>query len=168
MFVSHYYTESGDETSNLTSLKNKTLHEESIIPLVGDNRKAGFISDGGTEPALFTEKMIAGNGAPLAPFLLFLYSSNLFSIILSLCVPLSDQNDCYSLHCAVSARCVLEAGNPLCLCQEGFTGDGQTCLGKVSLYAEITILNRNLTKLAVIYAFTFDLPRVVPARPETV
>uniref|UniRef100_A0A3P9P011 Epidermal growth factor n=1 Tax=Poecilia reticulata TaxID=8081 RepID=A0A3P9P011_POERE len=70
---SNVTAESGDETSDLTSLKNKTLHEESIIPLV-------------------------------------------------------DQNDCYSLHCAVNARCVLDAENLRCLCQEGFTGDGQTCL----------------------------------------
>ncbi|XP_054886331.1 pro-epidermal growth factor-like [Poeciliopsis prolifica] len=90
---SNVSAESGDKTSNLTSLKNKTLHEESIIPLAGDDRKAE-----GTDPALFTEKMIA------------------------------DQNECSSLRCAVSARCVLDAGNPLCLCQEGFTGDGQTCL----------------------------------------
>ncbi|KAM4732701.1 pro-epidermal growth factor [Anableps anableps] len=85
------------ETSDLTSLQNKTSHEESIIPTMSNNRKADFHSDGGSEPAQFTEKMIA------------------------------DQNDCYLLHCAVNAKCVLDAGNPFCLCQEGFTGDGQTC-----------------------------------------
>ncbi|PWA18721.1 hypothetical protein CCH79_00005533 [Gambusia affinis] len=105
---SNVTAESGDETSNLTSLKNKTLHEESIIPLAGDNKTAGFISEGGTEPALFTEKMIA------------------------------DQNDCYSLHCAVSARCVLDAGNPVCLCLEGYTGDGQTCLALESTSPKVT------------------------------
>ncbi|XP_014862048.1 PREDICTED: pro-epidermal growth factor isoform X1 [Poecilia mexicana] len=105
---SNVTAESGDETSDLTSLKNKTLHEESIIPLVGDNGKAGFISDGGTKPVLFTEKMIA------------------------------DQNDCYSLHCAVNARCVLDAENPHCLCQEGFTGDGQTCLALESTSLKAT------------------------------
>ncbi|XP_043983171.1 pro-epidermal growth factor isoform X3 [Gambusia affinis] len=46
---SNVTAESGDETSNLTSLKNKTLHEESIIPLAGDNKTAGFISEGALE-----------------------------------------------------------------------------------------------------------------------
>uniref|UniRef100_A0A672ZF71 Epidermal growth factor n=1 Tax=Sphaeramia orbicularis TaxID=375764 RepID=A0A672ZF71_9TELE len=43
---------------------------------------------------------------------------------------LSDQNECYSLHCNVNAQCLLNAGSPACLCLEGFTGDGQLCVGE--------------------------------------
>ncbi|XP_038125007.1 pro-epidermal growth factor [Cyprinodon tularosa] len=85
------------ESSGLTSLKNKTLHEDSEPPM-GNNRNADLHSDEGNEPALFTEKMI------------------------------SDKKDCFSLLCAVNATCLLDAGHPRCLCQEGFTGDGRTCL----------------------------------------
>lgn len=42
----------------------------------------------------------------------------------------SDQNECYSLRCDVNAQCLLNAGSPTCLCLEGFTGDGQLCVGK--------------------------------------
>lgn len=43
---------------------------------------------------------------------------------------LSDQNECFSLHCGVNAQCLLNAGNPTCSCQEGFIGDGQLCVGE--------------------------------------
>ncbi|XP_035983444.1 pro-epidermal growth factor isoform X3 [Fundulus heteroclitus] len=91
-------SDSGEsKTSDSSSVKNQTLNEESTPP-TGANRKADFHSDGDSEAALFTEKMIA------------------------------DQNDCYSLHCAANAKCLLDAGKPSCLCGEGFTGDGQTCV----------------------------------------
>uniref|UniRef100_A0A3Q4HI28 Epidermal growth factor n=1 Tax=Neolamprologus brichardi TaxID=32507 RepID=A0A3Q4HI28_NEOBR len=38
------------------------------------------------------------------------------------------QNECYSLRCDVNAQCLLNSGHPNCLCQEGFTGDGQLCV----------------------------------------
>uniref|UniRef100_A0A665VMP8 Epidermal growth factor n=1 Tax=Echeneis naucrates TaxID=173247 RepID=A0A665VMP8_ECHNA len=43
---------------------------------------------------------------------------------------LSDQIECYSLRCDVNAHCLLHAGSPACLCLEGFTGDGQLCVGE--------------------------------------
>uniref|UniRef100_A0A3Q1I1W3 Epidermal growth factor n=1 Tax=Acanthochromis polyacanthus TaxID=80966 RepID=A0A3Q1I1W3_9TELE len=39
-----------------------------------------------------------------------------------------QNNECYSLRCDVNAQCLLNAGNPKCLCLEGFTGDGQLCV----------------------------------------
>ncbi|MED6257968.1 hypothetical protein ATANTOWER_001186, partial [Ataeniobius toweri] len=83
--ASNVTAESGEsETSDLTSLRNGTLYEESMPP-TGDNRKADFQSDGG-------------------------------------------RGNCSSLHCAVNAKCLLDAGKTHCLCKEGFTGDGQICL----------------------------------------
>ncbi|XP_053362043.1 pro-epidermal growth factor [Clarias gariepinus] len=41
---------------------------------------------------------------------------------------LSDQGECFSLSCDVSAQCVLEDGVSVCRCLSGFTGDGQLCL----------------------------------------
>lgn len=50
--------ESGDsESTDLTSHKNKTFNDEST-PLTTD-------SDVGSEPALFTDKMVSGNSVPL-------------------------------------------------------------------------------------------------------
>lgn len=62
--VCHHCIESGGSETDVgaTSPKNKTLYEESLPP-TGDNRKADFHAHGGKEPALFTEKMIAGKGA---------------------------------------------------------------------------------------------------------
>ncbi|XP_017272981.1 pro-epidermal growth factor [Kryptolebias marmoratus] len=81
---------------------NKTFNDEGT-PLTTPGQttekgKTDFHSDGGNEPRFFTEKMV------------------------------SDQNKCHPLRCDVNARCQTNAGNPHCLCQEGFTGDGQTCL----------------------------------------
>ncbi|XP_071391277.1 pro-epidermal growth factor [Centroberyx affinis] len=96
-------TESGDsESTDMISLKNKTLNDESMpltIPgLSTDEEEADLDSDEGSEPALFTEKMVA------------------------------DQDECYSLRCDMNAQCQLEAGSPTCRCLEGFTGDGQLCV----------------------------------------
>ncbi|XP_032383448.1 pro-epidermal growth factor [Etheostoma spectabile] len=95
--------ESGDsESTDLTSLKNKTFNDEST-PLTTpglstDKVAADLDSDVGNEPTLFTDKMV------------------------------SDQNECYSLRCDVNAQCLLIAGSPTCLCLEGFTGDGHMCV----------------------------------------
>ncbi|XP_044061864.1 pro-epidermal growth factor isoform X2 [Siniperca chuatsi] len=96
-------TESGDsESTDLTSFNNKTFNDEST-PLTtpglsSDKAEAKLDSDVGSKPTLFTDKMV------------------------------SDQNECYSLHCDVNAQCLLNAGSPTCLCLEGFTGDGQLCV----------------------------------------
>ncbi|XP_034739439.1 pro-epidermal growth factor [Etheostoma cragini] len=95
--------ESGDsESTDLRSLKNKTFNDEST-PLTTpglstDKTAAVRDSDVGSEPTLFTDKMV------------------------------SDQNECYSLRCDVNAQCLLIAGSPTCLCLEGFTGDGHMCV----------------------------------------
>ncbi|XP_059202954.1 pro-epidermal growth factor [Centropristis striata] len=91
--------ESGEsESTDLTSLKNKTFNDEST-PLTTPGRSADETdSDIDSEPALFTDKMI------------------------------SDQNECYSLRCDVNAQCLMNAGSPTCVCVEGFTGDGQLCV----------------------------------------
>ncbi|KAM3612867.1 uncharacterized protein V6R79_015905 [Siganus canaliculatus] len=83
-----------DLESTLTHLKNKTLNDEGT-PMT----TPGLLSsDEGTEPTLFTDKMV------------------------------SDQNECDSPRCDVNAQCLLNAGSPTCLCLPGFTGDGQTCV----------------------------------------
>ncbi|XP_023253754.1 pro-epidermal growth factor [Seriola lalandi dorsalis] len=64
----------------------------------GDSESTELTSLKGSEPTLFTDKMV------------------------------SDQNECYSLRCDVNAQCLLHAGSPTCLCLEGFTGDGQSCV----------------------------------------
>ncbi|XP_076595958.1 pro-epidermal growth factor [Chaetodon auriga] len=95
--------ESGDrESTDLTSLKNKTLNDESTpltIPgLSTDEVEANLDSEVDSESTLFTDKMV------------------------------SDQNECYSLRCDVNAQCLLNAGSPSCLCLEGYTGDGHLCV----------------------------------------
>ncbi|XP_037635248.1 pro-epidermal growth factor [Sebastes umbrosus] len=95
--------ESGDsESTDLTSLKNKTFNDESTpvttSGLSADEAEADLDSDEGRESTLFTDKMV------------------------------SDQNECDSLRCDVNAQCVLSAGSPTCQCLEGFTGDGQVCV----------------------------------------
>ncbi|KAM6953133.1 pro-epidermal growth factor [Aplochiton taeniatus] len=97
--------ESGDsESADPFSLKNKTLNDESMPlaspDLSADGDEAELNMDEGSEPTLFTEKMV------------------------------SDQDDCYSLRCDVNARCVLDPGGPssTCHCLEGFTGDGELCV----------------------------------------
>ncbi|XP_041846789.1 pro-epidermal growth factor [Melanotaenia boesemani] len=96
-------TESGDsEASDSTALKNKTFNDQNppmtTAGFTAGKEKVDLHSDGANEPTLFTDKMI------------------------------SDQNECYSLRCDVNAQCLLNAGNPTCLCLDGFTGDGQLCL----------------------------------------
>ncbi|KAM3866980.1 pro-epidermal growth factor [Diretmus argenteus] len=93
-------TESGDsESTDMISLKNKTLNDESTPLLISpDEEEADLDSEEGREPNLFTEKMVA------------------------------DQDECYSLRCDVNAQCLLDAGSPTCRCLEGFTGDGHMCL----------------------------------------
>uniref|UniRef100_A0A4W6F6W9 Epidermal growth factor n=1 Tax=Lates calcarifer TaxID=8187 RepID=A0A4W6F6W9_LATCA len=66
----------------------------------GDNESPDLTTLKGTEPALFTDKMV------------------------------SDQNECYSLRCDVNAQCLLHSGSPTCSCLEGFIGDGQLCVGE--------------------------------------
>ncbi|XP_041800377.1 pro-epidermal growth factor [Chelmon rostratus] len=95
--------EHGDrEPTVLTSLKNKTLNDDSTPlttpELSTDNAEVNLDSEVGSEPTLFTDKMV------------------------------SDQNECYSLRCDVNAQCLLNAGSPSCLCVEGFTGDGHLCV----------------------------------------
>ncbi|XP_035767039.1 pro-epidermal growth factor [Neolamprologus brichardi] len=68
------------------------------LPLTTDEEETDFKSDVSSQPTFFTDKMI------------------------------SDQNECYSLRCDVNAQCLLNSGHPNCLCQEGFTGDGQLCV----------------------------------------
>ncbi|XP_047441304.1 pro-epidermal growth factor [Mugil cephalus] len=102
--LSHYIPSADGKTclpvdvSNVTAesgksdLKNKTFNDAKA------SSEDEFHSDAGSEPSLFTDKMI------------------------------SDQNECYSLRCDVNAECLLNAGSPTCLCLEGFTGDGQLCV----------------------------------------
>ncbi|XP_029958792.1 pro-epidermal growth factor [Salarias fasciatus] len=40
----------------------------------------------------------------------------------------SDQQECHSLRCHAHAHCLLDSGSPRCLCEEGFTGDGRSCV----------------------------------------
>ncbi|KAK5896718.1 hypothetical protein CesoFtcFv8_009848 [Champsocephalus esox] len=93
--------ESGDsESSDLTSLKNKTFNDEGtpLTPeLSADKAQDDLDSEEDNDPTRFTDKMV------------------------------SDQHECYSLRCDVNAECLLSAGSPTCLCLEGFTGDGQVC-----------------------------------------
>ncbi|KAJ8015452.1 hypothetical protein DPEC_G00026270 [Dallia pectoralis] len=84
------------------SLKNQTLNDESVPGLVPDLSADGEMVEEhtgeGSEPTLFTEKMV------------------------------SDQDHCFSFHCDVNAQCLMEGLNPVCRCLGGFTGDGQLCL----------------------------------------
>ncbi|KAF7668536.1 hypothetical protein LDENG_00006000 [Lucifuga dentata] len=84
------------DPTDSTPLKNKTMNDESSpLAIPGE---ADFDTDEGSEPALFTDKMV------------------------------SDQNECYSIHCDVNSQCLLHDDSPTCLCLEGFTGDGQLCV----------------------------------------
>lgn len=40
----------------------------------------------------------------------------------------ADEQDCSSLHCGENGQCVQTAGVPVCVCPDGFTGDGHLCL----------------------------------------
>ncbi|CAN9514614.1 unnamed protein product [Ophioblennius macclurei] len=40
----------------------------------------------------------------------------------------SDQQECHALRCGANAHCLLDSGNPTCLCEDGFTGDGSSCV----------------------------------------
>ncbi|KAM8848876.1 pro-epidermal growth factor isoform 1-T1 [Synchiropus picturatus] len=40
----------------------------------------------------------------------------------------ADQTECHSLGCDVNAKCRTVAGVPVCLCLDGYTGDGQVCV----------------------------------------
>ncbi|XP_072252437.1 pro-epidermal growth factor [Leuresthes tenuis] len=95
-------TESGEsEASDSISFKNKTFNDESTslaTPRSTTHKEKADFHSAGGEPALYTDQMI------------------------------SDQNECYSLRCDVKAQCLLDGGNPKCLCLEGFTGDGQICV----------------------------------------
>ncbi|XP_076005374.1 pro-epidermal growth factor [Genypterus blacodes] len=53
----------------------------------------------------------------------------------------SDQNECYSVHCDVNAQCLQHAGRPVCLCLEGFTGDGQLCVELETTLPKVTTSN---------------------------
>uniref|UniRef100_A0A8D3C9F9 Epidermal growth factor n=1 Tax=Scophthalmus maximus TaxID=52904 RepID=A0A8D3C9F9_SCOMX len=88
----------------------------------GDGESRDFTFLRGSEPTLFTDKMV------------------------------SDQNECYSLRCDVNAQCLHHAGSLTCLCLEGFTGDGQLCVEQetastwvmtTSSPADVTIRHHN-------------------------
>ncbi|KAM9795146.1 LOW QUALITY PROTEIN: pro-epidermal growth factor [Neosynchiropus ocellatus] len=40
----------------------------------------------------------------------------------------SDQTECHSLGCDANAKCRTVAGVPVCLCLDGYVGDGQVCV----------------------------------------
>ncbi|XP_029020457.1 pro-epidermal growth factor isoform X2 [Betta splendens] len=95
-------SEHGHSTAtDLPSLKNKTFNDERTPPtpeLSTEEGEADLQSDVGNDATLFTDKMI------------------------------SDQTECSSVHCDVNAQCLFNGGQPACLCREGFTGDGHTCV----------------------------------------
>uniref|UniRef100_A0AAY5KCG9 EGF-like domain-containing protein n=1 Tax=Esox lucius TaxID=8010 RepID=A0AAY5KCG9_ESOLU len=61
------------------------------------------------------------------------------SVLRSHALALSDQDDCFSLHCDVNAQCVLDGGSPTCRCLVGFTGDGQLCLDVDECVSEMAL-----------------------------
>uniref|UniRef100_A0A3B4T8X9 Epidermal growth factor n=1 Tax=Seriola dumerili TaxID=41447 RepID=A0A3B4T8X9_SERDU len=109
---------------------------KTCLPSDASNGSAGDLfyltSLKGSEPTLFTDKMVSGNSAPLqkkticGSYHSISYSTSMLCLHMS--PSLSDQNECYSLRCDVNAQCLLHAGSPTCLCLEGFTGDGQSCV----------------------------------------
>ncbi|XP_033829603.2 pro-epidermal growth factor [Periophthalmus magnuspinnatus] len=40
----------------------------------------------------------------------------------------ADEHECSSLHCDDNAQCVQTAGGSVCVCREGFTGNGHLCM----------------------------------------
>lgn len=60
-------------------------------------------------------------------------------LLLYMFLSLSDQTECYSLRCDVNAQCLLTAGSPTCICLEGFTGDGQVCVGEYLCSCNINV-----------------------------
>ncbi|XP_019901200.2 pro-epidermal growth factor isoform X2 [Esox lucius] len=101
------------ESAEPVSLKNQTLNDEGVPGPLPGLSSAGEVTDEHTversEPTLFTEKMV------------------------------SDQDDCFSLHCDVNAQCVLDGGSPTCRCLVGFTGDGQLCLDVDECVSEMAL-----------------------------
>lgn len=68
-----HYVESGDgESTDLTSLKNKTFNDESAPGLSTDEAEAN--SDVGSEPTLFTDKMVSGNSVPVKTYYWYVLS----------------------------------------------------------------------------------------------
>lgn len=62
--------ESGDsEATDLTSLKNKTFNDESAAlttpGLSSEKAEVNLDPDAGSDPTLFTDKMVSGNSVPL-------------------------------------------------------------------------------------------------------
>ncbi len=97
--------ESGDsEATDLTSLKNKTFNDEST-PLTTD-------SDVGSEPALFTDKMVSGNIVPSKAkyWYFFLFKFLLYLNVMIPYVPFSVRPEWVLLtslwrKCTVPAEC---------------------------------------------------------------
>ncbi|XP_068596758.1 pro-epidermal growth factor [Brachionichthys hirsutus] len=89
------------KSSAATFLEKKTVNDEGApmnAPGLPAEPEDNPGPDAGDEPTLFTDTMV------------------------------SDQNECNRPRCGVNALCMLEAGSPTCLCGEGFTGDGQSCV----------------------------------------
>ncbi|XP_055015591.1 pro-epidermal growth factor [Boleophthalmus pectinirostris] len=55
----------------------------------------------------------------------------------------ADEHECSSLHCDANAQCVQTAGGSVCVCAEGFTGDGRLCLDIDECEAAVNLCDPN-------------------------
>jgi len=60
------------------------------------------------------------------------------------CVFVSDANECNASHLlcdVVNGICQNTIGSYICLCKNGFTGDGKSCDGKMNIFLSVTTGN---------------------------
>uniref|UniRef100_A0A8C5HL45 Epidermal growth factor n=1 Tax=Gouania willdenowi TaxID=441366 RepID=A0A8C5HL45_GOUWI len=86
--------------------------------------------------------------------------------IVTLCVLLSDQHECDSLGCDVSARCVLDAGTPRCVCLEGFTGDGWSCVGEYRPSVRTQMSFGRKHRIPLLSVAVFDVDQIISLFPK--
>lgn len=109
----------------------------------GDGESRDFTFLRGSEPTLFTDKMVSGNSATKKICSVLTISH----LTVYVSPSPSDQNECYSLRCDVNAQCLHHAGSLTCLCLEGFTGDGQLCVGE---YFSSSVLWTRLRRMMLV------------------